>query len=302
MPAHSPAFTASPAPPPPPATSRASTPPPIVQAGDVTLRPLATIDEYVDCVAIQTETWGADYDERVPPALLQVAAKVGGLVIGAFSSDGALQGFVFGLAGEKDGERVHWSHMLAVRSRARGAGIGRLLKEYQRAELARRGVSRLYWTFDPLQARNAHLNVNRLGVRVIDYVVDMYGTSRSPLHLGIPTDRFVVMWRTTDQQGGAAATPDDPCLPVLTAFPRSGDNLLNGDPERATSALIEIPLDVQRVVEESPALAAWWRTSTRQHFQWALEHGYSITALRRDLDTSRAFYIITRDGAAPNAG
>ena len=267
--------------------------------GDVIIRPLATTDEYVECVAIQSETWGAEYDERVPPALLQVAAKVGGLVIGAFAPDGALQGFVFSLAGEKDGERVHWSHMLAVRASARGAGIGRLLKEYQRAELARRGVTRLYWTFDPLQARNAHLNVNRLGVDVIDYVVDMYGTSRSPLHFGIPTDRLVVMWRTTDSRRHAAPS-DDSQLPILTGFPQPGDNVLNGDQVHATSALIEIPLDVQRVVDESPATAAAWRASSRQHFQWAIRHGFAVTALRRDAETRRAFYVIRRDGP-PNS-
>ena len=267
----------------------------VVQAGDITIRPLASIDEYVDCVAIQSETWGADYDERVPPALLQVAAKIGGLVVGAFAPDGALIGFVFSLAGEKDGERVHWSHMLAVRAHARGAGIGRLLKEYQRAELARRGVTRLYWTFDPLQARNAHLNVNRLGVKVIDYVVDMYGTSRSPLHFGIPTDRFVVMWRTTHPIAARPAVFDEARLPVLTAFPRSGDDLLNAESTPPAAALIEIPLDVQKVVDESPSTAAAWRASTRQHFQWALRTGYAVTALRRDPDGGRAFYVITRD-------
>lgn len=273
---------------------------PVVEAGDVTIRPLATIDEYMECVAIQTETWGAEYDERVPPALLQVAAKVGGLVIGAFAPDGTLQGFVFGLAGEKDGERVHWSHMLAVRANARGAGIGRLLKEYQRAELARRGVTRLYWTFDPLQARNAHLNVNRLGVHVIDYVVDMYGTSRSPLHFGIPTDRLVVMWRTTDSSRPTVAS-DHSRMPILTAFPRPGDNLVIGDPDHTRAALIEIPLDVQRVVDDSPSIAATWRASSRQYFQWALRHGFAVTALYRDPETARAFYVITRDGPAASA-
>jgi predicted GNAT superfamily acetyltransferase len=267
-----------------------------VRVGDVTIRPLATVDEYVDCVAIQSETWGMEYDERVPPALLQVAAKIGGLVAGAFAQSGALDGFVFSLAGERDGERVHWSHMLAVRARARGAGIGRLLKEYQRAELARRGVTRLYWTFDPLQARNAHLNVNRLGVHVIDYVVDMYGTSRSPLHFGIPTDRFVVMWRTTDPSGPKPSALEGDHLPILTAFPHPGDSLLNGEATRAPAALIEVPLDVQRVVEQSPSVAAVWRASTRQHFQWALSHGYAITELRRDPDRERAFYVIKRDG------
>jgi len=97
----------------------------------------------------------------------------------------------------KNNEVVHWSHALGVRESARNLGIGRQLKDYQRAELARLGIRSMYWTFDPLIAKNAHFNLNRLGARVVEYVPDMYGTTKSPLHHGLATDRFVVVCSTT---------------------------------------------------------------------------------------------------------
>src|SRR5678815_3818175 len=103
-------------------------------------------------------------------------------------------------------------------------GVGRHLKEMQRAIVARRGIARLLWTFDPLQARNAHLNFNRLGVRLLDYVENMYGITQSPLHAGLATDRLVVMLTA---KGAAAERPKlngaNGALPVLTPFPRAGD-------------------------------------------------------------------------------
>jgi predicted GNAT superfamily acetyltransferase len=125
--------------------------------------------------------------------LLSVSQKVGGLVAGAFSDAGDLVGFVFGLTGLRGGRIVHWSHMLAVDPDYRDRGVGRRLKLYQRECLRAAGVDRMYWSFDPLVARNAHLNLNRLGVLVEDYVTDMYADTGSDLH-AFGTDRFVASW------------------------------------------------------------------------------------------------------------
>lgn len=275
--------------------AHADTPPAARTASGVDLRSLSTLEDFQSCFALQAEVWGQSFADIVPASLLQVSTHVGGLVLGAFSGD-RLVGFVFGLTGVKDDEVVHWSHMLAVRADAREHGIGRELKEYQRAVLAHRGVRREFWTFDPLQAKNAHLNVNRLRVRVIDYVANMYGSTGSPLHFGTATDRLIVSCATSAEP---ASTPTSvPTLAgpeaavILTASPRANDRVPSGD--RPRTVLIEIPWDIQAIVAQSVAIADEWRFATRQHFQWAFLHGYRVTSFHRDHQASRCFYVLAR--------
>jgi predicted GNAT superfamily acetyltransferase len=269
-------------------------------AHGVQLRPLVSMADYHACVALQIAVWGGEFSDIVPASMLQVAAHVGGVLLGALADD-TLLGFVFGLTGVRNDEIVHWSHMLGVRAEAREMGIGRRLKEYQRAALAHRGIRREFWTFDPLQAKNAHLNVNRLGVRVIDYVVDMYGSMGSPLHFGVATDRLIVECSTDAR---ARPTPA-PSLaleqlarsPILTPEPRPGDVIFQG--ESPVAVLLEIPGDMERVTSEGPDALSRWRLATRTHFQWAFLHGYRVSALHRDRLASRAFYVLRRE---PHAG
>jgi predicted GNAT superfamily acetyltransferase len=260
------------------------------------IRPLETLDEFQSCVDLQIDVWGTEFTDIVPASILQVASHIGGLILGAFAGD-TLTGFVFGLTGVRHDEVVHWSHMLGVRAEAREMGIGRRLKEAQRAELARRGIAREFWTFDPLQARNAHLNVNRLGVRVIDYAVNMYGTTGSPLHLGIATDRFIVELDTTKAPRPTPVvmkvSPVQTELAIFTPTPRVGDVI--ADESRPVSALIEIPWDVQNSGLSADEMLRW-RTATRTYFQWAFLHGYRVSALHRDHEAQRAFYVIDRNG------
>jgi chorismate synthase len=259
--------------------------------GVVELRPIANLHEHRACVALQREIWGAEFDEIVPASLMLAASHVGALSIGAFTQSGELVGFVFGLTGPHDGELVHWSHMLGVRASMRDHGIGRSLKESQRRTLAQLGIRRMYWTFDPLQAKNAHLNLNRLGARVIDYVPDMYGESLSPLHHAIATDRVVVEC-STESYADDGARPDTVNAPMLTPFAKAGDVTLNGG--SPVQVLIEVPWDLQSVVSESPAKAGQWRSATRSHFQWALSNDYAVTGLQRDATAQRAFFVIRR--------
>jgi len=287
-------------------TRRGTTSEPIADAhaAGVRLRTLASIGEYRAAVALQIETWGDESADIVPASLMQAAARIGGLAIGAFSADDVLLGFAFSLEGMRDGERVHWSHMLAVQHDERGAGIGRRIKEWQRDELARRGVGRLFWTFDPLQARNAHFNLNRLGVHVHEYVVDMYGSSASRLHHGMETDRLIVSWPTAAQTAPerSNATTAEP-LPILTPFPQPGDQCLDVGAAITVPAiaLIEIPADLDEIAARSLVTAATWRAATRRHFQWALSRGCTINGLRRDPVATRAFYVITSTTSSTSA-
>ena len=253
---------------------------------DLTLRPLGLIEEYRACVALQKSTWEED-GETVPVSLFVAASHVGGLALGAYDAHETLLGFVFGLAGADARGALHWSHMLAVRADVRGAGIGRALKERQRAELARRGVDRIAWTFDPLQARNAHLNINRLGARVVEYVDDMYGVTRSPLHLGIATDRLVVMTGPGAIPAPVHAATKADGLPIFTLPELGGAPLA----EPTTAALlVEVPWEIEEVFASDVALALRWRHATRRHFHFALEHGYSVSGLIRDQAARRAYY------------
>ena len=120
------------------------------------LRDFTSHEDRAKCVALQELTWGAGFTEKVPAAMILVAQKLGGVTAGAFADDGAMLGFVFGVTGLKDGALVHWSDMLAVLPQAQGAHLGERLKEYQRDRCRELGIATIYWTYDPLVARNAH--------------------------------------------------------------------------------------------------------------------------------------------------
>jgi chorismate synthase len=260
---------------------------------NVVIRPLASLADYRACAAMQLEIWGDPFDGAVSPSLMQVATYVGGLAIGAFGPGDDLVGFVFGLTGIDGEKTIHWSHVLGVRASLRNAGIGRLLKEYQRAELARRGITEMYWTFDPLIARNAHLNLNVLGARVVRYAPDMYGQTGSPLHHGLATDRLVVACETMappHDQAPSAPIPSD--LPLLTPFPSAGDRLVRGERDLPPQVGLEVPTDFPAILAETPERAATWHAAVRAHFQWALGNGYAVAALRPNATGTRSFYLL----------
>jgi predicted GNAT superfamily acetyltransferase len=260
----------------------------------IDIRPLRTNDECYAATALQREVWGQDYIDVVPATLLHVVDYVGGLAAGAFDGSGDLRGFVFGINGVRDGEIVHWSHMLGVRESARNLGLGRRLKEFQCDTLRAIGVKRIFWTFDPLMAKNAYFNLDRLGADVVEYVPDMYGTTTSPLHLGMATDRLIVSLQTARDRSGAPRRTPGPETPVLTAFPQPGDAAPAAGDRLPRMALIEIPTNVLAVLAESPATARTWRQSVRDHLQWALSRGYTVTGVYADPESDRSFYVVVQ--------
>ncbi|MDH5758268.1 MAG: GNAT family N-acetyltransferase [Gemmatimonadota bacterium] len=259
---------------------------------EYTIRRFVTIEEYRECVDLQEETWGKGFSERVPPAILKVTQRLGGVSAGAYDAEGRLVGFVFGLTGVEHGRVVHWSDMLAVRPEARDRGLGARLKAYQRDELIRDGVDVMYWTFDPLQARNAYLNFSKLGIVVREYARDMYGQTDSPLHRGIGTDRFVALWLMTsdrvvrrlsgEERGpsweSAAAVPW-----ALEAKPGSGPPLpgeLHDDLD-APAVRVAVPADIGTIMDRDPALALAWREATRAALTAYMDRGHEVRELLR---------------------
>ena len=264
-----------------------------MQTESIHIRPLRSNEDCQRAAEFQREIWGKDYEDIVPGTLLHIVDYVGGLAAGAFDESGDLVGFVFGMNGIRDGELVHWSHMLGVRESARNSGLGRMLKEYQRTTLANIGVRRIFWSFDPLMSKNAYFNLNRLGAEVVEYVPDMYGKTGSPLHFGLATDRLIVCLPTTPRERAASVSMNG-VGPVLTAFPRLNDITVSVGDRSPEMALIEIPDNILDVLARSATAAHTWRLAVRDHFQWALTHGYSVHGVHRDPETGRSFYIVTR--------
>lgn len=271
-------------------------------ASNITYRELSTFDEYQDCVNIQRETWGDEFEELVPTAILKVSQKVGGIVAGAYDEPSRMIGFVYGLTGMKDGHPAHWSHMLAVRKEARGLGIGRQLKLYQRDLLLSRGVHVAYWTFDPLVAKNANLNLNSLGAVVSEYVKEMYLESGSALHRGMSMDRFIVAWHLTSDRVRTALARRS----VFEVDPYAQSAIVNIRKDNDVSVIpadldlplhprirVEIPSDIEAVKAKSMPLASQWRANTRRVFLRYQECGYTIDGFYTDPTTHRNYYCLT---------
>lgn len=156
------------------------------------IREIRVLDELRAIESLQKEVWGCEDRELVPALHMIAAREVGAVIVGAFDG-GQLVGFAYGFPGFEGEHRVIHSDMLAVRETYRDRGVGRALKLAQRDAAIARGVSRITWTFDPLQTRNAFLNFEKLGVIADRYLRDFYGETTSPLHAG-GTDRLWVTW------------------------------------------------------------------------------------------------------------
>ena len=159
----------------------------------IRIAPVTSLADFEQAVEVQLAVWGYSDSDVVPKRVFLVAQRIGGQVLGAFDGE-ALVGFAMALPGYRDGKPyLHW-HMLAVLPEYRNAGLGRRLKLAQRDDALARGIEWMEWTFDPLEIKNAHLNIARLGAIARRYMRNIYGPSTSPLQGGLPTDRLVVEW------------------------------------------------------------------------------------------------------------
>jgi predicted GNAT superfamily acetyltransferase len=265
----------------------------------IEIRTLANRSEMQACVDLQKATWGEGFTDVVPASILKVCQRIGGVAVGAFDGDNALLGFVFGLTGVERGRIVHWSDMLAVRPEARNLGLGRRLKEYQRHAVRDLGGSVIYWTFDPLVGRNAHLNFNRLGVRLAEYVDDMYGITDSSLHGGIPTDRIIVAWPTRDEEIEAGVAEAERILESVDCrqSPIATPEWISGAAGAAIlphCIRVEIPADGESLLYDAPSEAARWRQLVRLGMRWGLNAGYTISAFYVDESAQRGYYLMTK--------
>lgn len=161
---------------------------------EITIRDCSSLDDFRQCVAVQKAVWGFEDADLVPLRLFVVAHKIEGQILGAFDPSERMAGFALAVPALKGSIVYLHSHMAGVLTEFQGQGIGRRLKLEQRRQALERGINLIEWTFDPLELKNAYFNLERLGAIARRYVENQYGTSSSPLHRGLPTDRLVAEW------------------------------------------------------------------------------------------------------------
>jgi predicted GNAT superfamily acetyltransferase len=232
--------------------------------GEVTIRKCEALAEMQACFALQKEVWKFADADLIPVRMFVVAAKIGGQVIGAFHAN-ELVGFALAIPGMRNGYCYLHSQMLAVRQQYRNGGLGRRMKLYQREEALARGFELMEWTFDPLEIKNAYLNIEKLGAIARRYNVNQYGITSSPLQGGLPTDRLVAEWWMKSKRVEA----------VLAHAPHA---------EFECRARIEVPAEIYEWKAEAAtrkqALAV--QQSNRERFDRAFAEGLSVLGYERD--------------------
>ena len=261
------------------------------------IRDLHELEEFQAVVELERAIWGyTDSADLVTVPVFIITVKRGGILVGAFDATQRMIGFAFSIVGLKEGRPTQWSHMMGVLPEHRRSGLGRRLKLAQRERALAGGFDLMEWTFDPLQALNAHLNFTRLGVVCGEYVRNLYGESTSALHRGTPTDRFVVEWqlrephvrRRIDADAGMAVRAREVIeAPVANASVSQGPwrAMQSGDPSLSERRVwVEIPMRFTEMQQEAPDLALEWRLQTREIFESYFARGYRAVdfELRKD--------------------
>jgi predicted GNAT superfamily acetyltransferase len=239
----------------------------------IVIRKCNGLDEISACVALQKEVWNFADAELIPLRMFVVAEKIGGQVIAAFD-DGNIVAFALSVPGSRGGHSYLHSQMLAVRSEYRNAGVGRQIKLFQRDDALARGFELIEWTFDPLEIKNAYLNIERLGAIARRYHVNQYGITSSPLQGGLPSDRLVAEWWLKSNR----------VENLLRAGRMSGF---------ATLKTIPVPAEIYgwKAAPATRGLAQEVQDRNRKDFLQAFSDGLSVLGYERDQQGAGKFLL-----------
>lgn len=226
-----------------------------IHTPEYVIRQCTKLEEFAACIELQRTVWQFSDLDIIPLRSFVITLHSGGMTYGAFDGQDRLLGFAHALAAFDDKlQPYYYSHMLAVEPEWQNAGIGLKLKLAQRDHALQRGVPVVSWTYDPLQSRNAHLNLVKLGGVVRRYKVNYYGnSSTSALHRGLDTDRlFVEWWVKSSRVARALAGERAQAMPVAT---------------------VEVPREIEQLKKEDMAEARRWQLRIRAEFKEHLGNG-----------------------------
>lgn len=276
------------------------------------IKDLHSLEDCRKIVELEKQIWGySDPEDLVPAIMLFLCAKRGGILIGAEDERGTPAGFAFSMASIVDGKPAQWSHMMGVVPGVRETGLGRRLKLAQRERALAMGLELIEWTFDPLQAVNAHLNFAKLGVISTTYAENIYGASSSVLHRGTPTDRLIVEWwiqrpHVERRIAAGEARAGDPARGIIARDSRVTNapvlNELSSRepwdmpaettvPPEGDRVLIRVPARFSEMQAREPSLAIAWRMQTRQLFTACFARGYRAVDFFKDERNGGAYLL-----------
>jgi chorismate synthase len=274
---------------------------------DFLFRKLSKPEEFRQSEELQREAWGLTEEPPTSSTIQRAIQDNGGLVLGAFA-DIYLAGLSIGFLGWDGTQLYHYSHMTAVRPAYQNHHVGFRLKAFQREEVLKQGLPLVRWTFDPLQSRNARLNVRRLGARPDHYYVHYYGTMGSELNRGLESDRLRVTWPIADPAveariGGKLPTAQDDLARwkdsqplVETALAETGLRIPTTVTEPSgPTAHLEIPFDLQVIRSHEASTLRTWRHAVRDAFRAAFDLGYRVDdfAVLTLEHERRSFYFLS---------
>jgi predicted GNAT superfamily acetyltransferase len=244
-----------------------------LSADAILIRHCQGLEELRACVALQKEVWNFSDAELVPLRMFVVAEKVGGQVMGAFAGR-EMVGFALSVPGTRSGHVYLHSHMLAVRKDHRNGGLGRRLKLFQREDALARGIELIEWTFDPLEIKNAYLNLERLGAMARRYNINQYGITSSPLQGGLPSDRLIAEWWLKSRR-----------VEKLLA---TGKN-----PEFRQETTIEVPAQIYewKAAPDTRQKAQHVQERNREQFLQAFGQGLAVLGYERDSEGNGKFLL-----------
>lgn len=242
------------------------------QNTEIRIEKLTTFAQFDRCVEMQDTVWGYEPSDAMSQKVFLLATQIGGQVLGAFEGN-EFVGYAMALPGVRHGHAYLHSHHLAVLPAWRNKGVGRRLKLAQREEALERGIELMEWTFDPLEIRNAHLNIARLGAIVRRYRRNFYGASSSPLQGGLPSDRIVAEWWLRSR--------------------RVEEVLAGTEPVFAVEEQVQVPAQIYEW-KASPLYretARELQASNAAAFENAFTAGYAVLGYKRSLRGDGAFLL-----------
>jgi predicted GNAT superfamily acetyltransferase len=276
---------------------------------EIRIRPAREAADYEACCALQRAVWGLSDLDVTSPIQLIATTHAGGSLLLAETPAGQPIGFAYAFPALRGGKPHLHSDMLAVLPDHQRRGVGGRLKWAQRDDALARGITRLTWTFDPLQARNAQLNLRRLGARATELLPNFYGVTSSGLHHGLPTDRLWIEWElgaprvvacaAAGQPTGLASAPEAPRINDVrwqAGWAVSSEPRLDLDQE---TLLLEIPPDFDVLHQSAPRVAEDWHGKVRRGLAAYLANGYVVSdfAPTEERGRRRPFYVLTRGAA-----